>query len=191
MLYSDWTPANAAAHAENVEVYSNCEEVELVLNGKSLGSKPRPADDAARVWNVPFEPGTIRAIGKNKGRIVAMHKLRTAGKAARIMLAADRTRLTADWDDVAYFTASVVDENGVLVPGADQLVTFRAAGPGVIAAVDSADNASHEPFQASERHAFRGQCLAIVKASVAGRIAVSATSPGLTGATVNIEAGGK
>ncbi len=61
--------------------------------------------------------------------------------------------------------------------------------PNVIAAVDSADNASHEPFQASERHAFQGQCLAIVKASGAGRIAVAASSPGLAAATVNIEAG--
>jgi beta-galactosidase len=192
MLASDWTPANAAAHTENVEVYSNCEEVELTLNGKSLGSKPRPANDAARNWNVPFEPGTIRAIGKNKGQIVATHELRTAGKPAKLVLTADRATLAPDWDDVVYVTASVVDENGVLVPGADQLVAFRATGPGVIAAVDSADNASHEPFQASERHAFQGQCLAMIKASAgAGRIVVSASSPGLAAATVNIEAGGK
>jgi beta-galactosidase len=192
MLFSDWTPAGAAAHAENVEVYSNCEDVELVLNGKSLGSKPHPADDAARVWNVPFEPGTIRAIGKNKGKIVATHELRTAGKPAKLMLAADRGKLARNWDDVVYITASVVDDNGVLVPGADHLVSFRTTGPGVIAAVDSADNASHEPFQASERHAFQGQCLAIVKASAgAGRIAVTASSAGLAAATVNIEAGGK
>jgi beta-galactosidase len=190
-LVSDWTPANTAAHAENVEVYSNCEEVELLLNGKSLGSKPHPADDAARVWNVPFEPGTIRAVGKNKGKIVATHELRTAGKPARIVLAADRSKLASSWDDVVYVTASVVDENGVLVPNADQLVAFRATGPGVIAAVDSGSNASHEPFQASERHAYQGQCLAIVKASSAGRITVTASAPGLAAATANIEAGGK
>jgi beta-galactosidase len=192
MLFSDWTPASAAAHAENVEVYSNCEQVELLLNGKSLGSKPHPADDAARVWNVPFEPGTIRAIGRNKGQIVATHELRTAGKPAKLVLAADRGTLAPNWDDVVYVTASVVDDNGVLVPGTDQLVTFRATGPGVIAAVDSADNASHEPFQASERHAFQGQCVVIVKASAgAGRIAVTASAPGLAAATVNIEAGGR
>jgi beta-galactosidase len=190
-LLSDWTPADAAAHTENVEVYSNCEEVELMLNGKSLGSKPRPADDSARVWNVPFEPGTIRAIGKSRGRIVATHELRTAGQPTKIVLVTDRAKLAPHWDDVVYVAASVVDDNGVLVPGADQLVAFRATGPGVIAAVDSAGNSSHEPFQASERHAFQGQCLAIVKASAAGRIAVTASSPGLASATVNIEAGGK
>jgi beta-galactosidase len=192
MLFSDWTPAGAAAHAENVEVYSNCEDVELVLNGKSLGSKPHPANDAARNWNVPFEPGTIRAIGKNKGQIVATHELRTAGKPAKLVLAADRSKLAPGWDDVVYVTASVVDENGVLVPGADQVVAFRATGPGVIAAVDSGSNSSHEPFQASERHAYQGQCLAIVKANAGtGRITVTATSPGLAAATLNIEAGGK
>jgi beta-galactosidase len=191
MLFSDWTPSSVAAHTENVEVYSNCEEVELTLNGKSLGSKPHPADDAARVWSVPFEPGTIRAIGKNKGKIVATHELRTAGKPTKIALASDRPKLAPNWDDVVYVTASVVDENGVLVPGADQLVAFRAAGPGVIAAVDSGSNVSHEPFQASERRAYQGQCLAIVKASGAGRIAVTASSPGLAAATLNIEAGGK
>jgi beta-galactosidase len=191
-LFSDWTPAGAAAHAENVEVYSNCDEVELVLNGKSLGSKPHPANDAPRVWNVPFEPGSIQAIGKNQGKIAAMHELRTAGKPARIMLAADRATIAPDWDDVSYVTASVVDENGVLVPGADQLVTFKATGPGVIAAVDSADTASHELFQASERRAFQGQCLAMVKASAgAGRITVTASSPGLAAAIVNITARGK
>jgi len=139
-----------------------------------------------------FELGIIRAIGRNQGQTVATHELRTAGKPARLVLAADRSKIAPDWDDVVYVTASVVDENGVLVPGADQLVTFRATGPGVIAAVDSADNASHEPFQASERHAFQGQCLAIVKANAgAGRIAVTASSPDLAAATVNIEAGGK
>jgi beta-galactosidase len=191
MLASDWTPANAAAHTETVEVYSNCEEVELVLNGKSLGSKPHPANDAARVWSVPFEPGTIRAIGQNKGKIVATHELRTAGQPTKIVLVTDRSKLAPNWDDVVYVTASVVDENGVLAPGADQLVAFRAAGPGVIAAVDSGSNVSHEPFQASERHAYQGQCLAIVKASGAGKITVTASSPGLAAATVTIEAGGK
>ena len=158
-----------------------------MLNGKSLGSKPHPADDSPRNWNVPFEPGTIRAIGRNKGQTVATHELRTAGKPAKIVLAADRAKIAPDWDDVVYVTARVVDENGMLVPGADQLIAFRATGPGVIAAVDSADNASHEPFQASERHAFQGQCLAIVKASGAGRIAVTASSPGLATAAAKQE----
>ncbi len=186
-LFSDWTPANPGA--QNVEVYSNCEEVELLLNGKSLGSKPRPADDSARTWPASFEPGTIQAIGRSKGQAVAKHELRTAGKAVNILLKADRSKLAADWDDVSYVTATVVDANGVPVPGADHLIGFKIVGPGAIAAVDSADNASHQPFQASERRAFQGWCVAVLKASApAGRIVVTASAPGLTASSITIEA---
>lgn len=188
-LFHDWTPANPAAHEENVEVYSNCEQVELALNGKSLGSQPRSPEDAPRNWRVPFEPGVLKAIGKNKGQVVATHELRSAGKAAKIVLEADRSKLTPDWDDVSYVTATVVDENGVLVPSAGDEIQFKLAGPGVIAAVDSADNASHEPFQAFERRAYQGRCFAIVKATAAaGRITLAASAPGLTPAEIAIEA---
>ena len=187
-LFSDWTPTDSSAHEESVEVYSNCEQVELVLNGKSLGSQPLPADASSRTWRVAFEPGTIRAMGKNKGQVVATHELRTAGKPAKIVLTADRSKLTPDWDDVSYVSATVVDEKGVRVPNAGDLITFKLSGPGVIAAVDSGDNASHEPFQASERHAFQGQCFAIVRVTVPlGKIVLTASAPGLTGSSITIE----
>ena len=83
VLLADWTPAAANSHDENVEVYSNCEQVELFLNGKSLGEKARPADDSPRTWAVPFVPGTLKAVGKNKGRVAAAYELRTAGKQRR------------------------------------------------------------------------------------------------------------
>ena len=65
-VFSDWTPADRSAHTENVEVYSNCETVELLLNGTSLGSRPRPENDSPRVWIVPFAPGTLEAIGRKQ-----------------------------------------------------------------------------------------------------------------------------
>jgi beta-galactosidase len=189
-LLSNWTPANASAHEENVEVYSNCDEVELLLNGKSLGSKPRVADDAPRTWRVAFESGTIAAIARNKGQVVANHELRTAGKPAKILLAADRKLIDLDWDDLSTLTATVVDAQGVMVPGADNLIAFRIDGPGQIAAVDSADNTSHEAFQASERKAFQGWCLAMVRASATkSRFTVTAASPGLAGASLTINVG--
>ena len=188
-LFSDWTPANRAPHEEKLEIYSNCEEVELLLNGKSLGVKPLPADASPRTWSVPFEPGTLEAIGRNQGKTVASYKLHTAGKAARIWLVADRKSIAPRWNDVAYVTATVVDADGVPVPDAGPAITFQVTGTGVIAAVDSGDIASIEPFQATERRAFRGQCIAIVKAKTAGRIVVRASSPGLTNASVEIAGG--
>ena len=127
-MFADWTPANVNSHDENVEVYSNCEQVELFLNGKSLGEKALPVDASPRNWTVPFVPGTLKAVGKNKGRIAASYELRTAGKPAKIVLAADRNLLNAVWDDVVYVTATVVDENGVLVPNAGDLITFKTGG---------------------------------------------------------------
>lgn len=186
--FADWTPANAGLHEETVEAYSNCEEVEILLNGKSLGSKQRYADDSPRVWKVAWEPGALKAIGRNRGVVVAEHELRTSGKPVKIALSVDRIKLTPAWDDVAFVTATIADQNGIAAPAASDSVSFRIAGPGFIAAVDSGDNSSVEPFQASERHAYQGRCYAIIKARAAhGKITVSASAPGLTGASIAIE----
>ena len=186
--FSDWTPRDSDPHDENVEVYSNCEEVELLLNGKSLGSQPLPPDAVPRAWKVAFEPGTLKALGRNKGQVVATHELRTAGKPARILLTADRATLTPDWDDVSYITAAVVDASGVVVPDAKDLVSFKLSGPGRIAAVDSGDNASHESFQADTRRAYQGQCIAILQATApTGQIRLTGFAPGLASAALLLE----
>ncbi|HEX3358323.1 MAG TPA: glycoside hydrolase family 2 TIM barrel-domain containing protein [Tepidisphaeraceae bacterium] len=187
--FADWTPKNLSPHEETVEVYSNCESVELFLNGKSLGSQNIHADASARVWHVPFEPGALKAVAKNGDKVVANDELRTAGKAAKIVLESDHEKLSPSWEDVSYITARVVDENGVTLPAATNLVNFKITDPGVIAAVDNADNSSHESFQASERHAYQGVCYAVVKATAAsGAIVVSASSEGLEPGTIKIEA---
>ena len=189
VLFADWTPANSNSHEEKVEVYSNCEQVELFLNGKSLGEKALPADASPRTWTVQFVPGTLRAVGKNNGRVVASYELRTAGKPARIALNADRIALTPVWDDVVYVDATVVDDNGVLVPNAADVITFKISGPGVIAAVESGDNTSHQPFQASERRAYQGRCFAILKAAAAsGRITIAASASSLKSNSLTINA---
>jgi beta-galactosidase len=80
-----------------------------------------------------------------------------------------------------------VDKNGVIIPSASDLITFKTTGPGVVAAVDSADNSSHEPFQASERHAFQGRCVAVLKATApSGKITLTASAPGLGSASIKL-----
>lgn len=187
VLFSDWTPRNSGAHEETVEIYSNCEEVELFLNNKSLGKKPRPADDSPRVWKVNFEPGTIRAVGTNAGRTVAAHELRTAGKPAKILLTVDKNQIAKDWNDVVFVTAKVVDENGVIVPRANDSIDFKASGAGFVAAVDNGDNYSHEPFQATGRKAFQGIALAWLKANRnSGKITLTASAPNLKSDSIAI-----
>jgi beta-galactosidase len=187
VLFSDWTPRNTAAHEENIEVYSNCDQVELFLNGTSLGTQSRPGDDSPRTWKVQFEPGTLKAVGANKGRVVAAFELKTAGKPTSIMVGVDRSSIRHLWDDIAYVTVTVVDEKGVLVPSANELITFKVAGPGIIVAVDSGDNNSHEPFQASERRVYQGRCFAMIKSSGSlGRITLTASAPGLASGSIVI-----
>lgn len=115
-IVSDWTPENRDPHEENVEVYSNCERVELFLNGRSLGSQERHADDSARTWRIAYEPGTLKAVGKKGSQTMAVYELKTAGRPAKVVLTADRTRLRPGWDNVLYVTARVVDANSTMVP---------------------------------------------------------------------------
>ena len=189
VLFSDWTPRNLQPHEETVEVYSNTESVELFLNGRSLGAQPLNADASPRTWKIAFAPGSVKAVGSNRGKVVATHELKTAGPPAKIVLTTDRPKLSATWDDVAYVTATVVDTNGVMVPDASQLIAFKAMGTGEVVAVDSGDNGSHEPFQASERRAFQGRAFALVKANAAnGRIVITASAPRLESSTISIDA---
>ena len=189
VLFSDWSPKNLQPHEENIEVYSNCEEVELFLNEKSLGKQARPEDDRARIWKVNFAPGTLRAVGANSGRIAATYELRSVGSKSKIVLTADKSTIGNDWDDVVFVNAYVVDELGIVIPDADDLIDFKVEGAGFIAAVDSANSNSHEPYQATQRHAFHGTCLALIKADAdKGTIKLTATSanPALRSASVQI-----
>ncbi len=184
-LFDDWTPPNGAAHEENVEVYSNCASVELLLNGKSLGAKPLAADASPRNWRVGWEAGTLQAVCQDGA---ARDELRTAGKAAAVVLKVDRPRVAAEWDDVAYVTAEVVDERGVVVPSAANEIIFAVTGPGAVVAVDNQDVNSHESFQGNVRSAFQGRCIAIVRANGPGRIGITGSAASLRAGTVGLEA---
>jgi beta-galactosidase len=178
--FADWTPRNPSPHLENVEVYSNCQEVELFLNGKSLGAQKLHSDDSARTWQVSYEPGTLKAIGRNAGQAAATDELRSAGKAKRIELSA-----APAYDGIVFITANIVDENGVTVPGANNLISFDIRGNGRILAVDNGDNSSQESFQARKRSAYQGRAVAIVRGGVpAGPSTVFAESANLSPATL-------
>ena len=187
---ANWTPTDFGTYDDGkVQVYSNCDDVELFLNGKSLGSKAKPADDSPRSWDVTFEKGSLKAIGKNKGTEVASEEHKTAGDPIKIVLSADRPTISSNWDDVSYVTVNVVDANGVICPNSDKLISFMISEAGLIAGVDNGDITSHEQYQASQRHLYRGRCVAILKAkSSNGKITLKASSPGLEDATITLEA---
>jgi beta-galactosidase len=187
-LVADWTPTDFDTYDDaRVSVYSNCDEVELFLNGKSLGTKTKPADDSPRDWNVTYEKGTIKAVGKNKGQEVSTDELKTAGEPAKIVLTVDHQKINNDWDDVAYVTATIVDANGVACPRADKIITFSITGAGVIAATDNGDNANQDVHTSPVRHTFNGKCIALIKGNGIGNTTVKATSSGLTGSDIAVE----
>jgi len=187
--FADWTPRNPAPHDETVEAYSNCEEVELFLNSRSLGTKKINADASPRTWKVSYAPGTLTAVARNDGKVVAIDDLRTAGKPVKITLSSETEKLPRGFDNVAVVRATITDANDIIVPRADDLVSFKVSGPGIIAAVDSSDTVSHEPFQAGNRHAFQGECVAFVKATAAsGKITVTATAAGLKAGYITLRA---
>lgn len=189
-LINDWSPADVDTYDEaNVQVYSNCEEVELFLNDKSLGAKTRPADDAPRIWKITFERGTLKAVAKNKGAVVAIQELETAGEPAKVLLTADKNTLANNWDDVVFVKASVVDSKGIKIMRADHLFTFKISGPGIIAAVDNGNTSSHESYRGNQRQAYLGDAYALIKAiGSKGVITITASAPGLGESTITIEA---
>jgi len=186
---SDWSPTDIDTYDEaKLQVFSNCDEVELFLNGESLGVQARPADNASPGnWSITFHKGTLKAVAKNNGKVVAQQELTTAGNPTKIVLRADKTQIENSWDDVVYVTATVTDENGLPCLNATDKIRFTAAGAGEVVAVDNADLASSEPYQAKERWAYKGKCIAIIKANAnTGTIKLTVSANGLQSASLDI-----
>lgn len=200
-LLPHWNWAGREGQPIPVMAYTNADEVELFVNGKSLGRKARFSEPVELpvgpnisedkkykskyrlMWTVPYQPGSIRAVAYAGGKQVASKEIRTAGAPARVRLIPDRTALAADDADLSFVTVRVEDRNGNLCPMADNLVKFKVSGAGKIAAVDNGNSATIEPFQADYRKAFNGMALVIVRTEKgrAGSIRVSAASDGLAG----------
>ena len=189
---SDWSPTDIDTYDEaKIQVFSNCDEVELFLNGVSAGTMPRPADDASpRLWSVTFHKGTLRAVARNKGKIVAEQQLTTTGDPAKIVVSVDKSGIENNWDDLVYVTATVVDEKGLPCLNATNKIKFTLEGPGIIAAVDNADLSCSDSYQSKERWAYQGKCIAIIKANAgSGAIKITASANELKSgnSTVNIK----
>jgi beta-galactosidase len=167
--------------------YNHADEVELFLNGKSLGVKKKKADELHIMWRVRYEPGTIRAVSRKNGNIVLTEETKTAGRPAKIILSADRNSLRADGVDLSFVTIKIVDAAGNLVPSADNLISIATKGEGSVIATDNGSQTSLESFQASDRRAFNGLCLAVIRSnSKAGTIQVIASSKGMPPSKIKI-----
>lgn len=184
-----WNWPERKGQVTPVHVYTSGDEAELFLNGKSLGKKKKGQFEYRLRWDdVVYRPGELNVIAYKNGEKWAEEKVVTTGKASKLSASADRPAITADGTDLVFITVRIEDKNGYMVPRSSNLVNFSVQGPGKIVAVDNGDATSHDPFQASQRKAYNGLCLVIVKADkgAAGSFTVKADSKGLKGTAVTV-----
>ncbi len=199
MYKSEWTEENVlhifphwnwtGRDTVDVWAYFNAEEVELFLNGKSLGSKKKEGEELHVMWQVAYEPGELKAISRSNGVVVLEKTINTAGDPVSIRLTPDRTSISADGKDLSFVTVEVLDADGNPVPNVANNIEFTVSGNGKLVGVDNGDPTSHVSLKGSEMKIFNGKCLAVIQSGAkAGSIALKATSDGLTEASVTIQA---
>ncbi len=182
LLVSHWNfPRHNNPQMMQVDVFTNCERVELFVGGVSLGVR-RTADfpNNTVVWNTPYKPGSVVAKGYNGGTEAASDELRTAGEPVVLRLKADRTELAADGQDLSYIDIELVDAQGVVVPDADRAVHVRVVGAGRFLCMDNGDTADGGAQLRTDKPTFLGRAQAVVQAGhTAGPLRVTAMADGL------------
>lgn len=199
MYQSEWCPDKKVLHlfphwnwtpGQDIDMwayYNNADEVELFVNGRSQGVRSKGKDDFHVMWRVKFEPGTVRAVSRKDGKVVAEQEIHTAGEPAQIRLTPDRSTIHADGRDLSFVTVEILDKDGNLCPNAENDVTFVLDGPGFIAGVDNGSPISLERFKDNHRKAFYGKCLVVIQNNGEnGSVKVTATADGLSKATTAI-----
>jgi len=178
-LFPHWNWAGREGQEIEVWCHSNLDRVELLLDGRSLGTR-EVARDSHVMWKVPYAPGRLEARGFRGGTLVLTDVRETTGPSARIVLRPDRTEINADGEDVSVVAVDIVDSEGRIVPTALDEVTFTVSGTGRLLGVGNGDPSSHESDRGPVRRAFNGHCMAIVQSrGEPGVIHLSATASGL------------
>lgn len=207
-LFPHWNWPGREGQIMPVVAYTNCDTVELFVNGKSYGTKiqefphqghsgawnkyarpyvPVTTSDLHLSWDVAYEPGTIKAIGRKNGRQI-VEEIHTAGKPAALRIHTGITNLNADGSDVALVYVDVVDGDGNVVPNADNLIHFTVEGEGKLLGIDNGDPRDDNSLKLAERKAFNGHTYAVVQSTQKqGNIALIVRSDGLKDATVAIK----
>jgi hypothetical protein len=172
----------------SVNVFSNCEEVELFVNNRYLG-REKMADFQNRTitWDVPFEKGTLKAVARNSGKPVAEHELRTTGSPAKIVAFCNEKSLKADGTDLAHIFVTLCDEAGNTVYSADNEITCEIDGPVRLLGMEDSNPSNTENYKDNKQHAYHGKLLIYLQATDKTGIAgVKLTSPALEGAAIEI-----
>jgi beta-galactosidase len=189
-VIDSWNFPGQEGKQTRVDVYSIDEEVELFVNGVSVGRKPSgDAQKNKTSFEVTYEPGTIEVVGYRGGEETGRTSLKTAGAPASLRLTADRSEIHSTFGDLAYLTVEIVDQDGYLVKWADPEVAFEVTGVGVLIAVGTANPMSEELYVGNKRKAWNGRLMAVVRSNgQAGEILLKASTKGLNAAELRLYA---
>lgn len=167
--------------------YNNADEVELYLNGVSLGKRTKKDGEMHVMWRVDYQPGTLKAVARKDGHTVLMREIKTAGQAVSIRLTPDRPVIKADGKDLSFVTVELLDKDGNPCPLANDMVKFSLSGDGSIAGTDNGNPNDHVSLKKPERNLFSGKCLVIIQGSdKQGIVTLKASVSGLPEKTVQI-----
>ena len=206
-LFPHWNWAGHEGQIISVIAYTNCDSVELFLNGKSFGIKsavfPQQGNsgrwnayahpfvsattsDLHLSWDVPYEPGILKVVGKRDGKIV-IEEVRTTSQPAAIRLSVDRTDIDADAQDIANIKVEIIDENGLVVPDANNSIEFKVEGEGVLIGTDNGNPQDRTQMKSKQRNAFNGLALAVIQSTEkSGNIRLTAVSANLKDAVLEV-----
>lgn len=172
-----------------VNAFTNCEEVELFLNSRSLGSK-KMADfkNRAITWELPFEKGTLKAVARTAGKEVAVHEIKTSGAPVNITAVADEATIKADKQDITRVFVTLTDAAGNLVYTADNEVTCEVTGPAKIIGMEDSNPTNTEDYKDYRQKAFHGKLLIYIQSKdKPGEVKISLLSSGLKPADLKIQ----
>lgn len=209
-LLPHWNWSGNEGKVIPVIVYTNCDTAELFLNGKSFGKKsyvfpqqghskawntyerpyvPPTTSDLHLTWDVTYEPGTLKVIGRKDGKTVVEEVRTTTGPAA-IRLTADRSNINADNQDIVSIKAEIIDKDGLVVPTANNAVEFKVQGEGVLIGTDNGNPQDKTQMKSKQRNAYNGLALAVIQSTGKnGNITVTAVSDGLRDAVLKVVSG--
>jgi beta-galactosidase len=213
-LLPDWNWAGREGQVIPVIAFTNCDTVELFVNGKSFGIKtqefPRQGNSGAwntydrpfingttadlhLSWDVPYEPGVVKAIGHKNGKLVAVDSIQTTGKPVSLRITVDTSYASAGGrtggrqQKVALLHVDVIDAAGRVVPSADNVLIFSLSGDARLLATDNGNERDDHRFAAAQCAAFNGHAFAVIQYGPSGEVGLTVTSDGLNAVAVDLK----
>jgi len=188
-VWPSWTWPGSEGKNFKIDVYSGYDEIELFLNGRSLGVKPSGSKERhIASFEAPFEPGILKAVARQDGSSHAEAVLTTSARPESLRLGPDRKVFQAGGGGLCYVAVEILDETGMIHPGADRPVYFTVQGEAVIQAVGNADPVSTEEYTGNRRSTFKGRCLCVLRStSRSGPVVLRAQADGLLPSEIRLE----